>query len=157
MSTATETLHEEGIVVALVPASTGAPARAQIRLQASEHCEGCAAKSLCRPQGEDRRLMDVLDPVGVAVGDRVRVAVPGGQILGLSMLVYGLPLVMLLAGVFLGFKLLPEGNPLRELVSFFLGAGLAAGAFPLARHLVRATPGAGPDAPLAARIVNRLG
>lgn len=146
-----ETLFEEGVVLAVVPAAGDGPARARVRLTAGDHCEGCPASLLCKPGDGDRRIMDVTDPFGVAVGDRVRVAVPGGAVLRASFLVYGLPLVLLLVGVWLGTRIWSPETALRDLWSFLLGAGLAAAAVPFARRAVERTEAAG-DPLLAPRI-----
>lgn len=147
-----ETLIEEGIVTGLIPARGNQPAQATVRLETGEHCERCAANFLCRPADGDRRMMDVLDPIGVRVGDRVQVEVPGGALLKASILVYGLPLLLLLAGVILGMLIWPEGRPMRDLWSFLLGVGLAAAALPWIRHMVRRTESGGGRI-LPARIV----
>jgi sigma-E factor negative regulatory protein RseC len=150
-----ETLLEIGVVVATMPASGASGARAQVRLLAGDHCEGCPSACLCRPEGADRRRMDVADPVGVTVGDRVQVAVPGGQVLKASFLVYGLPLLLLLLGVWLGTRLFPPTDALRDLWSFLIGTGLAAAAIPFVRATLRRTEEAGGPL-LAARIIARL-
>ena len=150
-----ETLLEEGIVLSVIPASGDRPAQATVRLMAGDHCEGCPANVLCKPADNDRRLMDVLDPVGVAVGDHVQVAVPGGAVLKASFLVYGLPLVLLLAGVGLGTLLWPATERLRDLYSFLLGVTLAAAAIPWVKRTVqRIETGGGSILP--ARIEARL-
>jgi sigma-E factor negative regulatory protein RseC len=132
-----ETLLEAGVVLAIIPAAGDRPAQATVRLEAGDHCEGCPASVMCRPGDGDRRLMDVLDPIGVTVGDRVQVAVPGGAVLRASFLVYGLPLLLLLAGVGLGALVLPHEQPLRDLWSFFIGVALAAAAVPWVIRTVR--------------------
>jgi positive regulator of sigma E activity len=132
-----ETLLEEGVVLAVMPAEGAAPARARVRLVAGDHCEGCPACAICKPDTGDRRLMDVTDPLGVAVGDHVRVAVPGGAVLKASFLVYGVPLLMLLLGVWLGSLVWPEGGGLTDLWSFLMGAALAGAAMPLVSRTVR--------------------
>ncbi len=150
-----ETLLEQGIVIEAVAASEGQPARARVRLLAGDHCEGCPAAVMCRPGGGDRRLMDVSDPVGVAVGDQVEVAVPGGQVLRASFLVYGLPLLLLLLGVWLGTEIFPASDRLRDLWSFLIGAGLAGAAVPFVRATLHRTESEGGPL-LAARITRRL-
>jgi sigma-E factor negative regulatory protein RseC len=150
-----ETLVEKGVVVAVIPAAAGHPAQATVRLEASDHCEGCPASCLCRPTSDDRRLMDVLDPIGVAIGDQVTVAVPGGAILKASFLVYGLPLLLLLAGVGLGTRIWPASEPLRDLWSFLVGVGLAAAAVPWVKRTVQRLE-AGGGAILPARIEGKL-
>ena len=150
-----ETLLEEGIVLAVLPAVGDRPAQATVRLEAGDHCEGCPASVLCRPSDGERRVMDVLDPIGVAVGDRVRVAVPGGAVLKASFLVYGLPLLLLLAGVGLGALVLPAEQSLRDLWSFLMGVALAAAAVPWVRRTVRRIESGG-DHILPVRIEAKL-
>jgi positive regulator of sigma E activity len=99
--------------------------------------------------------MDVTDSVGVAVGDRVQVAVPGGAVLKASFLVYGLPLLLLLIGVWLGTMIWSADQALRDLWSFLLGAGLAAAAVPFVRQIVQQTEATGATM-LAARIEGRV-
>jgi len=132
-----EILLEEGVVLELVPTEAQAPARARVRLVAGEHCEGCPASGICRPDSDDRRVLDVVDPLGVTVGERVKVAVPGGAVLQASFLVYGLPLLLLVAGVVAGLSIWPAENPMRDLWSFLLGAGLAGLAVPVAARFAR--------------------
>jgi positive regulator of sigma E activity len=127
-----ETLLEEGIVLTVQPAGGEAPGQARVHLVAGDHCDGCPASSLCKPDDGDRRIMEVSDPLGTAPGDRVRVMVPGGAVLRASFLVYGLPLLLLLVGVFLGLRIWGPDHPRGDLYSFFLGAGLAALAVPFA-------------------------
>jgi len=151
-----ETLLEEGVVLAVTPATEAAPGTATVRLMAGDHCEGCPASSVCKPGSGEQRLMDVHDPLGVTVGDRVRVAVPGGAVLKASFLVYGLPLLLLLVGVWLGTLIWSPENPLRDLWSFLLGAALAGLAVPFVRQTVQKTEAAGGQM-LAARIESRVG
>ncbi len=151
-----EVLIETGVVLAVLPPLGGRPAQATVRLLASDQCEGCPASCVCRPAGGDRRLMDVLDPIGVTVGDRVQVAVPGGAVLRASFLVYGLPLLLLLLGVGLGTRIWPATEPMRDLWSFLVGVGLAAAAVPWVRQTVQRLERGGGQV-LAARIEARLG
>ncbi len=150
-----ETLLEQGVVMEVLAATADAPARARVRLLAGDHCEGCPAAVMCKPGGGDRRLMDVTDPVGVAPGDQVEVAVPGGQVLRASFLVYGLPLLLLLLGVWLGNEIFPATDRLRDLWSFLIGAGLAGAAVPFVRATLRRTESEGGPL-LAARITRKL-
>ena len=150
-----EILLEEGVVLAVTPAIGDRPAQATVRLEAGDHCEGCPASAMCRPSDGDRRLMDAVDPIGVAVGDRVRVAVPGGAVLKASFLVYGLPLLLLLAGVGLGTLVLPAEQPLRDLWSFLMGVALAVAAVPWVMRTVRRIESGGGSI-LPARIEAKL-
>ncbi len=144
MSAATgEILLEEGVVLQCDRAAADdQPARVRVRLLAGDHCEGCPASGICRPDDNERRILDVLDPVGVAEGDRVRVAVPGGAVLRASFLIYGLPLILLVIGVVIGTKLWFD-HGMRDLWSFLLGAGLAGAAVPFVARLARDAEAAG--------------
>lgn len=139
-----EVLYEEGIVVGLAGTTAGGSARVRVQLAAGDHCEACPSRGLCRPERDpEARVLEVADPVGVALGDRVRVAVPGGAVLRASFLVYGLPLLLLLLGVAAGFRIWPADAAMRDLWSFLLGAGLAAAGVPLVVRLTRGGGGAG--------------
>lgn len=148
-----EILHEVGDVLRVLPPTAGAGRRVIVRLQLSEHCDRCAAHALCRPSGDGRREIEADDPLGVSVGERVQVSVSGDQVLHMSLLLYGLPLLLLLAGVGLGARLLPAG-PWRDGGSFLLAVGLAAAALPLVRAGVRRRSGRG--ALLGASVMMRL-
>lgn len=126
-----ESLLEEGLVLSLQPGNPG-PATARVRLLAGSHCEGCPAAGVCRPGGEGDRTLEVLDRLGARPGDRVRIRVMGSAVLKASFLIYGLPLLLLLIGVGIGTKLWPAGTARGDLLSFGLGALLAAVAAPLA-------------------------
>jgi len=154
MSGLNEVLYEEGVVVSLAGATAGRPARVRVQLAAGDHCEACPSRGLCRPERDpEARVLEVADPVGVAVGDRVRVAVPGGAVLRASFLVYGLPLLLLLLGVAVGFRIWPADDAMRDLWSFLLGAGLAAAGVPL---VVRLTRDGGGSGELEASVAERL-
>lgn len=149
-----EVLLEEGVVLRRDEAAAGEPARVRVRLVAGDHCEGCPASALCKPGEGDRRVLDVIDTIGVECGDRVRVAVPGGAVLRASFLIYGLPLILLVAGVLLGQKLWP-GHALGDLWSFLLGTVLAGLAVPLVARMARDTEASG-GALLEPRITEKL-
>jgi positive regulator of sigma E activity len=153
VDTGPEVLIEIGEVLQVLTPAAGGGRRVVVRLQIGEHCDRCAAHALCRPSGDGRREIEAEDPLGVAVGDRVRVAVRGSQVLHMSLLLYGLPLLLLLVGVGLGARLLPAG-PWRDGGSFLLAVGLAAAALPIVRLGVRRRSGRG--ALLGASVMTRL-
>lgn len=131
-----ETLLEEGLVLSAHPGERG-PGTAQVRLLAGDHCEACPAQGVCRPGDNEARTLEVSDPLGARPGDRVRIRVLGSAVLRASFLLYGLPLLLLLAGVAIGAKLWPTGTARGDLLSFGLGAALAAAAAPLVAWLAR--------------------
>jgi sigma-E factor negative regulatory protein RseC len=110
-----EELYEEGIVK---QAKDGI---AIISIQNSDKCEECTAKIYCKPGSSEGRSLTVRDSYGVHPGDKVRIVIKGSKILSASFLIYGIPLVLMLFGVFIGMKLF---NTNKELYSSLLGVGL---------------------------------
>ena len=133
-----EMLLEEGLVLG-VQRDAGGSSVARVRLLAGEHCEGCPANAVCRPGGDEARVLEVRDPLRARPGDRVRVRVLGSAVLRASILVYGLPLLLVLAGVGLGAKLWSPGTARGDLLGFALGVGLAAAAAPAVAWWARRT------------------
>lgn len=113
----TEELYEEGIVR---EAKDGI---AIISIQDSDNCNECTAKIYCKPGKSEGRSLTVRDPYGVHPGDKVRVVIKGSKILSASFRLYGIPLVLLLAGIFIGLEVF-ESN--KELFSSLLGVGMVA-------------------------------
>ncbi|MBZ0198952.1 MAG: SoxR reducing system RseC family protein [Ignavibacteriaceae bacterium] len=85
-------------------------------------CEECGAKIFCRPT-DDKRKLSAKDPFGVKPGDKVSVAVRGRNVVAASSIIYGVPLILILAGVFLGMSFFSAN---KELYSSVLGLGLVA-------------------------------
>lgn len=111
----TEELYEEGIVK---EAKDGI---AIISIQDSDKCEECRAKIYCKPGNSEGRSLTVRDPYGVHPGDKVRVVIKGSKILSASFLLYGLPLILLLAGIFIGLEVFHTN---KELFSSLFAIGL---------------------------------
>ena len=93
-----EELYEEGIV------KESQNGIATIVLSNSDSCEECSAKVYCKPGSSNERSLTVADPFGVHPGDKVRVSINGNQILKVSFLIYGVPLILILAGLFFGMQ-----------------------------------------------------
>jgi sigma-E factor negative regulatory protein RseC len=111
----TEELYEEGIVK---EAKNGI---AIIRIQDSDKCKECTAKIYCKPGSSEERSLTVRDPYGVHPGDKVRVVIKGSKILSASLLLYGVPLILLLAGIFIGVEVFYTS---KELYSSLFAIGL---------------------------------
>ncbi len=94
----TEELYEEGIVKEVKDGI------AQIVLNESGSCSSCAAKAVCKPGEDEQKILPARDTLGVHPGDKVRIAIKGKNILTASFLLYGLPLILFLAGIFFGIK-----------------------------------------------------
>ena len=110
-----EELTEEGIV----KESKGGIAT--VVISNSDNCEECTAKLYCKPGNTNQRSLTVNDPLGVSVGDSVKVSIKGSQILRVSFLIYGMPLILILAGLFFGMQVFQIN---KELFSTLLAVGL---------------------------------
>jgi sigma-E factor negative regulatory protein RseC len=113
----TEELFEDGIVK---EAKDGI---AIISIQDSDSCHECTAKIYCKPGNSDGRSLTVRDPYGVHPGDKVRVVIKGSKILSASFKLYGIPLIILLAGIFIGLEVF-DAN--KELYSSLFAVGMVA-------------------------------
>lgn len=112
--------HPEGIVKALKENT------AQVVFLRREACGECHA---CRMfSKEEEILLECENPVGAKVGDRVEVAFMCASPVYPTLLLYALPLLGFLIGLFLGYILAePAGAQLRSLIAFLcalLGATL---------------------------------
>lgn len=107
-----EELFEEGIV------SKSENGIAVVYIQGSEKCKECHAKIFCKPGNSEGRLLTVHDSIGVNPGDRVKISIKGSRILIASLFLYGIPLVLLLTGIFAGMEIFKKN---MEVYSSFLG------------------------------------
>jgi sigma-E factor negative regulatory protein RseC len=110
-----EKLIEEGIV------KESKDGIATIVISDSENCKECTAKLYCKPGNSNERSLAVKDPFGVNTGDKVRVSINGSQILRVSFLIYGIPLILILAGLFTGIQFFQIH---KELYSTIFAVGL---------------------------------
>lgn len=111
----TEELTEEGIV------KESLDGIATIVISDSESCKECTAKLYCKPDNSNERSLTVKDTFGVIAGDKVRVSIHGSQILRVSFLIYGIPLILILAGLFVGVHFFQIH---KELFSTLFAVGL---------------------------------
>lgn len=111
----TEELYEEGIV------KEAKDGMAVINIQDSDKCVECSAKIYCKPVSSKDRCLTVRDPFGVYPGDKVRIVINGSKILSVSFFLYGISLVLLLIGIFIGMDVFKTN---KELFSSLLGIGL---------------------------------
>lgn len=114
-----EDMYEEGVVVA---AEAG---RATIAVAVGEACEECTAKVFCSAGEAKENTVVARDPFGVHAGDHVRFVVHGEDMFRAAFLLYGIPLLLILAGVLTGTYVFDPGLMANELWSFLLGIGLA--------------------------------
>ena len=76
--------------------------KALVRIQKSAACAGCPTRDSCEV-GSDRPMrIEVANDPGARVGDRVEISMPAATLMKLSLMVYFLPVVALVAGAVTG-------------------------------------------------------
>lgn len=110
-----EKFFEEGEVLYVVGT------HAVVLLSEGGNCQECHARKYCKPGPMKGRELKVQGADGLHPGDKVRVEVYGSSLVAASLLIYGLPLVLLLAGVFMGAYFF------NELAAGILGLAFPAG------------------------------
>ena len=109
-----EEIVEQGIVISSENGS------AVISLSGQDKCEACSAKIICKPSDGEKRTVRAFDPFNTIPGDFVRISIKGSILLKLSILLYGLPLIIFLVGIML-FVILFNESSSKELLSFLTG------------------------------------
>ncbi|MCA2004592.1 MAG: SoxR reducing system RseC family protein [Ignavibacterium sp.] len=122
-----EELIEEGIV------KSSKDGMAEIIISNSAHCEECSAKVYCKPNSGDNRTIIVHDTLGLKPGDFVLISVSGQKIFQTSFFLYGLPLIILILGLIMGFNIFDSQ---KELFSTLLSIVLLAVYFFLIKTLL---------------------
>jgi sigma-E factor negative regulatory protein RseC len=74
---------------------------AKVAIQKKGTCEGCSVKGVCETQGEGAEI-EALNPINAKVGQTVKVSIKPQVYLKGTMLVYGIPLIALIAGAIFG-------------------------------------------------------
>ncbi len=112
-----EVIVEEGIVVSVENEF------ANVAVIQSDACNECSAKIICKPRTATENIIKVLNPLGAKPGNKVRFEVKGVTLINVSFMLYGIPLILLIVGIFLGLSLF-EAYQSKELYSFLFGVGL---------------------------------
>lgn len=115
-----EDIYEQGIVTA---AGQGSATVAVLR---SDACEDCSAKIICGTGDKNENCVEAVDPFGVRVGDEVRIRIRGESLFAAAGILYGIPLLLILAGILVGTYVYDPGLMRSELWAFTLGIGLTA-------------------------------
>jgi sigma-E factor negative regulatory protein RseC len=123
-------MKEKAVVVALEDDSVWVETRRQSSCSACSASEGCGQGIISRvaPGREHyiRALVDRRQHSQLVIGDTVSIAVPDESILHASVVVYLVPLLMLIAGMFGGNYILPGdgGSIAGGFVGLLLGAAI---------------------------------
>lgn len=118
-------LEEEGIVMEI------RGDRVRVLTQRTGFCEPCPQEGSCQIGEGHTIVVEAKDPLGVRVGQRVRVVVQTRTFLRASFLAYGMPLLFLLGGVAVGYQLAQVLDLSRHADSLAAIGGLAALPFSL--------------------------
>lgn len=105
--------------------------RAIVRTTRSAACEGCTSHQACDQVSDAEMLVEAVNNVKAAVGDNVILEVPDATFLAGSFLVYLVPIISLVIGVFVGSRVGDAHGWDNETTGFlfgiaFLGASLMA-------------------------------
>jgi positive regulator of sigma E activity len=76
------------------------------RVALAEHagCAGCAARKVCRLGSEGEREIEAGNEIGAQLGDTVVVVVGTSYALGAAVVLFGVPVLLGLAGVIMGSR-----------------------------------------------------
>jgi sigma-E factor negative regulatory protein RseC len=74
---------------------------ARVAVQKKGTCEGCAVKGVCETQGEGAEI-EAINAIHAKVGQTVKVSIKPQVYLKGTMMVYGIPLIALIAGAIFG-------------------------------------------------------
>jgi len=103
-------IEEYGVVVKLEPEGI-----AVVQCQKTSACAHCAAKSACAVGlGSDSgvRQVEVSNELGASVGETVKLVTSSDRYLRSSLVLYGLPILFLVAGAVIGLQLGGQGMSL---------------------------------------------
>lgn len=93
-------IEETGVVVQVEGT------KAMVRTERSQACEGCASAGFCNlSEGDESVTVPAENPLGAAVGQTVRVAIPTQGFLQGTFFLYMFPLIGLFAGMAVGVHL----------------------------------------------------
>jgi sigma-E factor negative regulatory protein RseC len=134
-------LMEEGVVLAQ------AGPLATVRVQQGSCASSCGSGCICAADVQDKTLVvQAINRAAAGVGDRVRIAMTPGRVLGMAALAYLFPLVLLFAGAVAGPALFAAlglglvGDPARAVAAM---TGLALGLLALKVIFARVKPDGG--------------
>lgn len=77
----------------------------RVVVQSREECGSCSLAQFCATTREPSATLTVVCPIDVSPGDRVEISIDDSLILKVSAIMYGVPLLAFLAGVFGGYGL----------------------------------------------------
>ena len=127
--------------------------RATIRVQKSSQCATCGSRDTCHSFGENEMRIEVVNTPHAKTGDLVEIAIPTRTLLKLSLLVYLVPILLLIAGAFAGQQWARSSLIEPTLPSVIGGLGAMGLSFLLLKWLDRKMRGKESYSPRILRIV----
>jgi sigma-E factor negative regulatory protein RseC len=108
-------IEEEGIVAETVGDI------AKVAILKKSACEQCAAAGVCHPG--DQEYMEAANPLGAKTGQKVKVVVAPQVYLKASIILYGVPMVALVAGAIIAKNIASRftGDSTSDLWAFIVG------------------------------------
>lgn len=100
--------------------------KAVIRVQRSSACAHCKSRGACQTNEGNATLIEVPNDLQAKVNDHVEISVPEGSLLKLSLLVYFVPILALIAGA-LGGSVLAQSFDLHPTLAPIVCGGFAMG------------------------------
>ncbi|HIE05247.1 MAG TPA: hypothetical protein EYP58_00435 [bacterium (Candidatus Stahlbacteria)] len=94
----------------------------KIELGVSDHCTNCSMAKFCITTGSGKRVIIARNAIGVKVDDIVRVRMEGGKQVGSILLVFGLPILLGIIGLFLGARYSDTASLIGGIIG--LGVGI---------------------------------
>ncbi len=110
-------MKDRGVVVST------ANSFAQVEVSCLEACQECSASSLCIGHKNARGFLSVRNPLHAKTGDRVMIAIPESRYGKALILLFGILLLAVLAGMGVGYLISPF-LPLSSLGSSLCGIAL---------------------------------
>jgi sigma-E factor negative regulatory protein RseC len=127
--------------------------KAMVLVTKTSACDHCGSRGSCHIMSDREMFVEVANDLNAKVGDLVRLQVPSGSLLKLSLLVYFLPVVLLIIGAYVGGAW-AESLDLQPTLASIIGAGLAMGvAFYVLRWFDRGEQAKGDYQPRMTRIL----
>ena len=131
--------------------------KATVQIQKSSACSSCESRDSCDVHGGKPMEIEVDNRLQAAEGDQVELSVPSGTFLALSLYVYFIPVVALIAGAYVGGTFLAPGLGLSATPCSIVLGFLTMGITFLLLRLYDKTPGANRKyRPRMTRIVTRF-
>ncbi|MBU2498171.1 MAG: SoxR reducing system RseC family protein [Proteobacteria bacterium] len=75
---------------------------AVVRIRKTSACATCESRGACQMHGAKEMLVEVRNDIRAKVGDCVELSIPTRSFLGISLLVYLLPVLALILGAYVG-------------------------------------------------------